>query len=291
MNLVAVDAGRAETKVVTVNGEPFSFPSRVARYFKPKGFNPLQEKTDLVLKVGADGDRYFIGGVVERVKRAGKGRQKQENKANQNTLLLTLAALSLACTGDRVKVVTGLPLHRFNESDRKEIKDLLTGTFDVYAATRHTPEEDVDTGRLPHRRFTIEEVIVTVEGAGAFFAHPRPGLVRVVDLGSVTCNCLTFRDKRFIHNESESFAWGWDTVEETEQDPEEVAEALHGELSGIWQDNEGATILLAGGVAEQLVTPLQRRFPEARVEALPRAQFANAEGYLEAAKGLTKNGQ
>ncbi|MBA4495086.1 ParM/StbA family protein [Paenactinomyces guangxiensis] len=271
--LISVDAGRSYVKVVfqTKPGifKTFLFPSWITKYYETD-WDVLTGENDYVIE--HEGEANYIGEVVEFVADGDSGRRMDEDKGSKNTLLFILAALYRAGVNqyEPVDLVTGVPLGRFN-SDMEKVKEMLEGSHKVTMYTKHGKEM---------RTININRCAVTVEGAGAFFDQATEEETHVIDLGSRTVNCLTFRRKKFLAPASLTLPWGWDTLKEENRNYERVAETLHGELSAKWHTD--ARIIVVGGQAEQLTPAIREYFPYASTVDAP--QFANARGYYKIGK-------
>lgn len=271
--LVAVDAGRSYVKTIVSDGKggykTLLFPSWMTKYYKAD-WDVLTTENDFVIEY--NGEKHYIGEVVEFVADGDTGRRMDEDKGGKNTLLFILTALFRigASQYEPVDLVTGVPLDRFN-SDMEKVKHMLIGAHNVTMHTKYGAE---------HRKITIRNCNVTVEGAGAFFDDATDEETHVIDLGSRTVNCLTFRRKRFVASASVTLPWGWDTLREENRDFERIAETLHGQLSAKWNKNNPVKVV--GGQAEGLTPALLQYFPHAQCVEAP--QFANARGYYKMGK-------
>lgn len=268
--LVAVDAGRSYVKTVFQSqrgvNQNLLFPSWMTKYYKTD-WDVLTSDNDFVIEY--KGEKNYIGEVVEFVADGDSGRRMNEDKGNKNTLLFILTALYRigANQYEPIDLVTGVPLDRFND-DKDKVKELLEGSHQVTMHSKHGS----DTRIIPIRRCAV-----TVEGGGAFYDEPTEEETHVIDLGSRTVNCLTFRRKRFHAPSSLTLPWGWDTLKEENRDYQRVAEILYGELSAKW--HKDASVIVVGGQAEELTPAIKEYFPYARTVENP--QFANARGYYK----------
>ncbi|MEK4798074.1 ParM/StbA family protein [Thermoactinomyces sp. FSL K6-2592] len=267
--LVAVDAGRSYVKSIISDGKgkykTLIFPSWITKYYKTE-WDVLTSPNDFVIEY--NGEKHYIGEVVEFVADGDSGRRMDENKGGKNTLLFVLTALfRLGSTYEPIDLVTGVPLDRFNQ-DKDEVKNMLIGSHEVTMHTKYGEEK---------RKIIIRNCSVSVEGAGAFFDDATEEETHVIDLGSRTVNCLTFRNRRFVAPSSLTLPWGWDTLRKENRDFERIAETLHGELSAKWNKNNPVRVV--GGQAENLTPVLQKYFPNAYTVEAP--QFANVRGYYK----------
>lgn len=267
--LAAVDSGRAYVKYVGPNGVAGKFPAWIHPYYETE-LDVLSGREDMAVEY--NGQRWYIGEVVDRVVDAGSLQQKQAEKGTQNTVLFILAALWKmgAHDCDPIQLVTGLPMPLYkDEKTRNMLKQALEGTHTI----RVTTGEGEDT-----RTLLIDELHFAAEGAGAFYSRPANGLVHILDVGSRTINAPVFKNKRFHAGLSFSFDWGFDSLKENHKNPDYVARQIDGEISSKW--GRDAEIWVAGGVAHEVAAALQRLGYE-NVTAIPDSQMANAHGLFK----------
>jgi plasmid segregation protein ParM len=271
--IIAADTGRSESRFLTeVNGQRVfkSFPSLLRPYFKTE-WDVIQTPTDTVIEY--EGEAFYIGEIVDYVKETGdSGRVFDPKKDGKNTLLFTLLGLYRlgANEYDPVDLVIGTPLNRY-QTDKDGLKQLLTKRHHIKVTTGNGTD---------YRVINIRNTAVTVEGAGIFFANVTDELVRIIDLGAVTLNALTFRNKRFIPTESYTFNWGWDTLKPENRTHKYVAALIHDSLATKWGRDD--KVMVGGGQAVGLAPALAEYFPNAYAVADPRN--ANVEGYFRIGK-------
>ena len=269
--IVAVDGGRSYYKVATENGIKTRFQSLVTPYYKTD-WDCLNTEDDTVIEY--EGEKYYVGPIVDVVGDADRGRRFHDDKAGKHTLLLTLRALWKigANEFDPVDLVTCVPLDRFNE-DKEKMKQLLIGENGGIHHFKIT-----NCNGTEHRTVRIRNVAVTVEGAGAFFDQPEPGEVRVFMFGSRKSTAITFRNKRYIPPESQSLPWGWDTLLKQNRTHKYVAEAFAGEMSKKWPAD--SKLLVVGGQADKgLTDAIQEYYRNAYTVGDP--QMADARGMVK----------
>lgn len=259
--LVAVDCGRSFVKVRT-ESRTFMFPSKVSAWRKRNYRQELEGDLELQYQ----GRKWFVGKLAEREGEFTR-QAMQETKAVEETLLLTLTAIHLAGAQGTVDLVTGLPIGNYTEKERESVRKLLEGHHEV-------------TVNGQTRRFYVQRVYTTIEGGGAFFAAPRSGLVRIVDVGAKTTNYVTFKEKVFIDRESGTMPIGWETVRESNE--REMADMIAAHVSKSWGSDD--VIILIGGVAQRLEPYLQSHFRYAFAMSDP--QTANVRGYYEVGRAL-----
>jgi plasmid segregation protein ParM len=259
--LVAVDCGRSYTKVMSED-KAFMFPSKISAWRRRNYRQDLEGDIELVYQ----GRKWFVGKLAEREGEFTR-QAMQDTKAVDETLLLILTAVHLAGGSNEVSLVTGLPIDNYTEHEREAIKELLEGEHEVTI-----------NGKLT--RINIKRVYTTIEGGGAFFASPRSGLVRIIDVGAKTTNYATFKEKIFIDRESGTMPIGWETVRET--DEREMADMIASSVSRKWSADD--VVILIGGMAKRLEPFIQTHFRYAF--AVNNPQTANVRGYFEIGKAL-----
>lgn len=259
--LVAVDCGRSYVKVRTEN-RTFMFPSKVSAWRKRNYRQELEGDLELMYQ----GRKWFVGKLAEREGEFTR-QAMQETKAVEETLLLTLTAIHLAGAKGKVDLVTGLPIGNYTDRERESVRKLLEGHHEV-------------TLNGQTSRFYVQRVYTTIEGGGAFFATPRSGLVRIIDVGAKTTNYVTFKDKIFIDRESGTMPIGWESVRESNE--REMADMIAATVSKTWGPDD--VVILIGGIAQRLEPYLQGHFRYAY--AMSNPQTANVRGYYEVGKAL-----
>ncbi|WP_124727779.1 ParM/StbA family protein [Staphylospora marina] len=259
--LVAVDCGRSFVKVKTERNS-FMFPSKVSAWRNRHYRQDLEGDMEVVYR----GQRWFVGQLAEREGEFTR-QAMQDTKAVEETLLLTVTAVHQAGANGNVDLVTGLPIIHYTEAERMAVRRLLEGDHEVTV-----------NGRTA--RFRIRRVYTTIEGGGAFFADPRSGLVRIVDVGAKTTNYATFKDKVFIDRDSGTLPIGWETLRESNE--REMADAIAAALSKKWHSDD--VVVLIGGMAKRLERHMQGHFRHAFAARSP--QMANVLGFYEVGKAL-----
>ncbi|MCS1350334.1 ParM/StbA family protein [Mechercharimyces sp. CAU 1602] len=259
--LVAVDCGRSEVKVVHRHGK-FAFPAVIGEWRKLN----IGKKRENEIEVVYEGERLFIGDLAVRESEFHRS-MMTDTKAHEQTLILTLVAVYQANTVGKVSVVTGLPVELHSDDEKASMKKLITG--------KHRIEVNGIS-----RLIQIEEVVVCIEGGGAFWANPQRGLVRIIDVGAKTVNFLTLKDKEYIDRESGTLQFGGDTTKT--RSAKHLAERICGEVAKKWSAED--TVITAGAMANDLIPHFKRHFPN--VTAVPDPKYANAQGFYEIGKRL-----
>jgi plasmid segregation protein ParM len=240
----------------------FMFPSKVSAWRRRNFRQELEGDMELLYR----GQRWFVGRLAEREGEFTR-QAMQDTKAVEETLLLMMTAVHQAGGAGDVTLVTGLPIARFIEREREAVRKLLEGEHEVEVNNHFS-------------RFRINRVYTTIEGGGAFFATPRSGLVRIIDVGAKTTNYATFKEKVFIDRESGTLPVGWETVNESNE--REMADMIAAAVFRKWSADD--VVMLIGGMAKRLESHIQGHFRYAFAVSDP--QMANVRGYYEVGKAL-----
>lgn len=249
--ILGVDAGNHRAKVAGAYGVD-SYRTAICDWFARDIIESFGAGDDMEFEV--NGRRGFAGTIAAYEDQFGGGSMYGDTKAHEDTLIRVLLAIyrytAKYCPGfERVSIVTGQPIATHNEKEKARIVDMLRGSHEF-------------TVNGARQRITIEDVGVAAEGASAFWAAPQTGEIKIIDLGSGTLNCATIVDKRFINNASRTFNFGAETVGSS--DYSEIARAIIRATTQLkWQRT--ATVLLCGGIAEEILPFILEYYPMARV--------------------------
>lgn len=204
---------------------------------------------------------------------------KGDTKAHEDAQLRVLLALHRYCrNGESVNLVVGQPISRHEELEKVKIKKMLQG--------RHTLIVNGEKKTL-----NVAKVEVAAEGAGAYWCKPQLGISRIIDFGSGTVNLGSVENTgqmiRFIDKDSDTITQGVETNKS--RDVHALAEAAAAKARDKWRMSDA--VLVAGGVAEQVLPTVKRHFPRAetitpilkhglKIEVL-HSVYANALGFYE----------
>lgn len=277
--IIAIDAGNHAVKVVGERG---------AQQF----LSCLGERRErkLVTKYGEDdmefewNGRTGFAGSLAKYESEFVRSIKGDTKAHEDAQLRVLLALHRYCrNGEEVQLVVGQPISRHEESEKLKIKKMLQG--------RHTL---VVNG--VRKQIQVDRVEVAAEGAGAYWCSQRQGIVRVIDIGSGTVNLGSVENTgqmvRFIDKDSDTITQGVETNKSN--DIQALAEAAAAKARDKWRISDA--VLVAGGVAEQVLPTVKRHFPRAetitpvlkhglKIQVL-HPVFANALGFYELGRAI-----
>src|SRR5690606_1171920 len=111
------------------------------------------------------------------------------------------------------------------------------------------------------KTFTISKCEIAAEGASSYWSNSQMGLVRIVDLGSGTCNFATLLDGRFIDKDSGTLTFGMSTNKSN--DLFALSRGIATNVLKKWDKND--TVFVVGGVAEELKEKLKDYFPNTNI--------------------------
>lgn len=255
VHLVAVDAGRSGTKVVT-NGTRDYFPSILGEYRELR-LERRMTRTDMVVEY--DGQRYYVGDVARDESVSG-AQLMVRTKAHNDTRIFVLAAMHRVLPDSAyVFLVTGEPIDNHTAGEKLRMKQLLLGDHSVRV-----------NGEL--KTFHVVRVEVAAECATVGWALRRPGRYHVVDAGSRTVNFATMDNGRWIDRLRGSMDFGLETVQNISLSM--FARMIAAELSK--HVGTLAPIVLMGGKAGPLAEYLEQY---AEVEVHPDPLYANATAF------------
>jgi plasmid segregation protein ParM len=259
--IFGIDCGRSSVKVVSAS-KVFYFPSCIGEWRERRLISDHGESIELEYA----GEKYFVGNLAKYESEFARS-MMTDSKAHEDTLLLILTALHKAGAVGNVKVITGVPVDQHTEEEKRRLKSLITGSHRVKV---NNQERDIN----------IERVEVAIEGGSAFWSHPLPGTVRIIDAGSKTVNYVTMQDKRYVDRESGTLQFGFDTNKTN--DIKQISNRIAGEVSKKWRSSD--KVLLVGGKAGELQQYMNQYFKD--MEVVPNHLYANAKGFYKIGTAL-----
>jgi plasmid segregation protein ParM len=253
---ISVDCGRYAVK--SVGSRKLTFPSVVGEWRQRK----ISEGGNY--DVAINGNRYFIGELAQQESRFARD-MTTRSKIHEETKILTLTAIALQAETERVKLVTGLPVDQHTDGIKAELRRLLSGIYDLEV-----------NGIKKHIRLAESDIIVSIEGAGAYMAESPPGKCRVIDAGSRTINTLTIdENKKYRDLQSGTLDYGCMDLAADDK-TEQFSRRIITDLSKLWVKYSGELVLLTGGGAGILEPYLCKHF---NVRQVSNPVYANAIGY------------
>lgn len=275
MAIIGYDAGNYESKIVTQEGS-FKFRSCLGEY---RDFN-IERNTqpdDIIYEY--NGVKGFAGKLAEFESMYPR-EMAGDSKAHEDAKLRILIGLHRFTNDLSYDLVVGQPIRK-HRAEKERIKSMLEG--------RHTISINGVT-----KTFTIRNVAVAPEGAGAYWAYRgTEAKLRIIDVGSGTVNCASVIDGTF--NDRDSFTLTVGTNSEENVEVARLAEAIIARSSKRW--SQGDSVRVCGGIAEKITPYLKKHFtdintiqPMIRVghNAMKGVEpaFANAAGFYELARDL-----
>lgn len=279
--ILGADGGNYKGKFAGVHGTD-SFKTNICNWFE----RDIEEKfgpDDMEFQIG--NRKGFAGSIAEQEDEFGNGTTFGDTKAHEDSKIRILLGIhryieKYAPGTDTVCLVTGQPISNHKESEKQKIRKMLIGQHEFIVNKKKA-------------KFFIEDVKIAPEGSSAFWSAPRPGLCRIIDLGSGTCNMATISEKKHIHKSSGTMNIGMETIK-NKSDYEGIARAIFQQGTKLkWSKND--TVLVCGGVTTAILPSIQKHFPQAEaIKPLLKREcdilavnpsFANAVAFYNMAKG------
>jgi len=264
--LIANDCGRNTGKTIT-NGKRLIMPSVVGEWRDRR----ISDGGDYDVTI--NGERFFVGELARQESRFCREMVSQ-SKLHEETKILTLTALALvAIPGERIRLVTGLPVEQHTTVIKQQYIKLLSGRHDV---------------EVNGKRSTIvlgeDDIAVGIEGGGAYWSESLYGRCFIIDLGSRTVNAVCVQQNRFRDVDSLTLNYGCLELSNVSDSPnditaEQLARRIYADLSRRWLNIRTETVLLCGGGALLMERWLRQYYPTARMSADPI--WSNAAGYYK----------
>lgn len=282
--VLGVDAGNHKAKVAGVYGVD-SFKTNICNWFERdvvETFGPDD------MEFSIDGRRGYAGTIAEFEDEFGNGTRYGDSKAHEETKIRVLLAVhryldKYRLNVDSVSIVCGQPIVSHKESEKIKMVEMLQ---------KH--HEYVVNGT--QRRIWVNDVLITTEGGGAYWSAPRPGEMKILDIGSGTVNMVQISENRFITKGSGTVEIGTETMK-NKNDFEGMARGIAQHASKLkWHKND--RVLVCGGVSQVILPHIKKHFPNAEVltPQLKREYdvvnekpiFANAIGFYNLARAAFK---
>ncbi len=270
--IVGLDAGNYEVKAVFQGGHD-RFPSDLGEY-RERNLEQRFSENDMVVEYW---NKKFFAGTLAKYESEFSARIMGDSKWHEDCKLRILIALH-RIGHDVYQIVVGQPIGKHVHQEKEEIKGMLKGHHTV-------------TINSTRREFFIPRVEVAAEGGSAFWASPRDGLVRIIDIGSGTVNCATLHNKRYIDRDSFSIMVGMNTTKT--RDMSALARNIAAEAGKKWSKND--MVKVVGGAGESMAPYLQEHFPRTEVirpsigRQVLSPVFANAVGFYRIGAGIYDN--
>jgi len=266
MNIISVDCGRKFTKI-TAEGRTKTFPSVVGGW--------VQRDLDKYgnYDIAIDGKKYFVGELafIESHTCRENG---ASTKLTEELKILTLTAIAAMNISDDIVLITAVPVTQHN----KKTKDAVIAMF---------KGEHVVTINNTVKFITIDEVLVTVEGAGIYYNNSAvDGYCHILDIGSRTINMLTMYNNKFVNARSYTLDYGCFVYEENSMVKHDFAAKIAGDVKKKWLEYDKNVMYIGGGGAVLVGDQLRQHFPSATI--IENAIEANSMGFEKMAVAKCK---
>lgn len=233
--ILGIDSGNHKVKIAGEHGL-MDFISAVGES-REINLKQVHGEDDMVFKY--EGRKGFAGSLALYESEFG-GSLMGDSKAHEDAKIRTLIGIHRYTSihnlnNETFQIILGQPISKHIESEKDKIKQMLTGF--------HSIEVNGIT-----KSFTIDQIQVAAEGASAFFCAPQEGLVRIIDLGSGTCNYSTMIDGRFVDKESGTLHFGMNTNKTN--DTSALARGIATNTLKRW--GSGDPVFVVGGAAEDI---------------------------------------
>lgn len=330
--IIGVDVGYGYTKAIAENGDSLIFPSAVGTGYERKMeklINAGQSETDnydLIIEHNGERRHYFVGNLaILQSPDAARPFSDDRSKAEEIQPAL-LTAISRLAKGDKVTLITGLPLEPFFKQARslKNSLEKMSGMQVILNGERLVIQ--------------LDQVIMFPQAVAAMYAQIKKnnngnsGVVGLIDMGFRTTDIIMFdlSEKKFLDSYKETLPYGMNNIvigiqdeiknetgytaslEQIEQslmkqkplffdrreyDVVEMASRQESSLRNFivsnikrrWRDKqkELKMVYLVGGGAFLLQSGISEF---ADCEVVRGAQFANARGYMLRGLAAKENG-
>lgn len=267
--IVAIDTGRATTKVATHNKQ-LSFKSIVGDWqVRNLSFEGEWE-------VEINSEKYFISDLAESESIAAR-KMTTKSKIHLESKVCILSALAMVAEEEYPHIFLGVPVDQFNQEIKMEMLNLLKGEYYVKI-----------NGQLKH--LFIDDITICPEGAGTFhyslakYPFLENSKVRILDIGSRTVNMVVVNNKKFISRDSGTLNYGALMLEETSLTQEQLSMKIIADLSKKWMeyDQKSDVFLLTGGGSTLLEKWLKPNFSSCKLVEDPI--MSNVLGFLKMAE-------
>lgn len=280
--ILGVDAGNKNVKVCG----PFGVThfSAALGEWKDRNIRTQYGFDDMEWEI--DGRKGF-GGTLAEFESEFTTTRKGESKAHMDAKIRVLLALHRYAAAESYKIVVGQPIGGYTDDEKRLIKHLLIGHHQTAV-----------NGLV--RRFVIEGVEVSPEGACVGLLTPQEGAKRVIEIGSGTVNFATLvgkyqpdgKLKMFrVNNGSWSMPRG---MENSGVSDEELARGIVNEALQKFRPHDYVEV--AGGGASRLFEMIAATFKQAKLvepdvlfrnphdPRLPLSAYANCVAFYDIAK-------
>ncbi|MGM7720514.1 ParM/StbA family protein [Metabacillus sp. Hm71] len=240
--ILGIDAGNNEVKIAGKYGL-IKFLSDIGEG-RSINLEQVHGEDDMVFEYEG---RYGFAGSLAKYESEFSGAIMGDSKAHEDTKLRVLLGIHRYLTLYNVEdynfqIIVGQPISKHTPSEKEKLKKILQG-------------KHIITVNGIKKKININVVNVAAEGVSSFWANPKEGLTRIIDLGSGTTNYATVLDGRFIDKDSGTLPYGMNTNKSN--DIEALARGIATETLKKWKKED--QVYLVGGAAN-LIEHLMKQF-------------------------------
>lgn len=279
--ILGVDAGNHRAKVAGAFGVD-SYRTAICDWFERDIVEDFGQGDDMEFIV--NNRKGYAGTLASYEDQYGVGAMYGDSKAHEDTLIRVLLAIyrykaKYCPDAQRISLVTGQPIVSHKVEEKERLASMLRGKHNY-------------TVNGENQTIVIEEVGVAAEGSGAFWASPRDGEIRIIDVGSGTINCATINGSRHINNASKTFNFGIETAGNKDDLDGFARGIIRATTSLKWK--RGDTVYLCGGITAVLLPYMAFHFDKIQAITPILAKhngreiltpiYANAVGFYEIAR-------
>lgn len=278
--ILGIDGGNFQTKVANQHGV-FFFNSAMLDNYEISSVTQRYGEDDMLWRY--DGLEGVAGTIATYEGSYGDNRQYGETKNHFFGQLRILLAVHQFVQSESVEIVIGQPFSK-HQQDKEEMINSLQ--------RKHPPL----TVNGVKKNIHIQRVSVSMEGAAAFYSTPiKESAIRLIDIGSGTVNCMSFRNGIMVKDQSTTLPFGTESkLNGEEANLSILINAIHRSMTKVWKNND--YVYVCGGVAEQSLPQMKRLYPNAKLlqPMLPtrgishsvHPKFANAVGMYRIARNV-----
>ncbi|MNF61160.1 hypothetical protein D3C84_427960 [compost metagenome] len=246
--ILGFDAGNSEVKIAGKLGL-MKFLSDIGEG-RSINLDQVHGEDDMVFEYEG---RWGFAGSLAKYESEFSGAIMGDTKAHEDTKLRVLLGIHRYLTLHDVEdfnfqIVVGQPISKHNTTEKEKIKKLLQG--------RH-----IITVNGIKKKININNVSVVAEGASSFWASPKEGLTRIIDLGSGTTNYASILDGRFIDKDSGTLTFGMNTNKSN--DIQALVRGIATETIKKW--NREDNVYLVGGAAKLIEQHVHQYYPNTQL--------------------------
>lgn len=282
--VLGLDAGNYKIKVCGFYGVS-SYSSAICPWFS-RDVEEIFGSDDAEYEI--DGMRGFSGTIAEYEDAFGGESMYGLSKAHNDTKVRVLVSIYRYIKEHNLSVrtvslVVGQPIKRHVKEEKDSIINMLKGNH-IFTVNGERVE------------LNIENVGVCAEGSGSFWSLPINPDVRVIDLGSGTCNLASVRNKKFLNNMSDSLNFGANTGR-SKREIEDIATGIIRATTRL-QWNVDDLVYVCGGIAEEITFYIKKHYKNAEALYPPLEDcndasrvnpiYSNVIGFYNIAKATFK---